>query len=101
MIWPWCFHRVGAQLIGIAGEGLVVEYCLRTGVNATVLQAGLRAVVPIGRLIDSRQYLSKSVEIGDPLKWSLRTLPRRTETRSLPDLMFAAGFFIIDGLSRK
>jgi hypothetical protein len=52
-------------------------------------------------LIDSRQYPSKSVEIGDPLKWSLRTLPRRTETRSLPDLMFAAGFFIIDGLSRK
>jgi hypothetical protein len=66
----------------------------RTLAHDMACKLAQRAVAPIGRLIDSRQYPSKSVEIGDPLKW-------RTETRSLPDLMFAAGFFIIDGLSRK
>jgi hypothetical protein len=62
------------------------------------------AVAPIGRLIDSRQYPSKSVEIGHPLRTIeivSADLPRRTEARSLPDPMFAAGFFIIDGLRRK
>jgi hypothetical protein len=51
-----------------------------------------RPVPPIGRLIDSRQYRSKSVEIGDPIEMI---------AGSLPDLMFAAGIMIIDGLGRK
>src|ERR1700730_13706555 len=43
MIWPCCFNRVGAQLIGIAGERLVVECCLRTGVNANDMCAGSKS----------------------------------------------------------
>jgi hypothetical protein len=57
-----------------------------------------RAAAPIGRLIDSRQYPSKSVEIGHPLpsiEIVSADLPRRTEAGSLPDPMFAAGFFIL------
>jgi hypothetical protein len=46
-----------------------------------------RIALPIGRLIDSRQYRSKSVEIGDPLKRFLRTLPRPMEAGSFPDLL--------------
>jgi hypothetical protein len=75
---------------------------------ALLSQSGWRARdrkgAPIGRLIDSRQYPSKSVEIGHPLgpiEIVSADLPRRTQAGSLPDLMFAAGFFIIDGLRRK
>jgi hypothetical protein len=60
----------------------------------------MKVPAPIGRLIDSRQSLAKSVEIGDPLKWFAD--PAEANGRwSLPGLMLAAGCFIIDGLRRK